>query len=434
MQHDKVPTSIRIALVAGGITLLAGACAAATVPSADQPTATVAPAEQTTATIAPADDPVVATAGSDDTGDDIDTEPDTGGETSPPDPDEPESPVEPADVPEAAEPAAPCDEYGPLPGLPDSMPTHLYDTDGDGADDDEVTAYGAVDGWRIRVVQNGVTSESLVDDIAGWAYLDDPIATEAGDRIVLVEPDTDLTRHFATDAQGCVQPFATDVVIDDLVAPSDPEPPVVIDDFAAPDEMLGCGGLAPIPDDAIIASEMWRDIDDDGFAEERIVSYFDGTWKLRGEIPEWGLSSELEIPGAGPHGVRVIGFADVDLTYGGDEILAVVGGGASAVEVGVFSFLEGYCMFRYQLEGGEDFGLLTGASVMWGEGVTCVDGLMVDWGYQREEDDTYTAWSAAYQPVSLGVFGYVPASDGFAEGLTLDEVDGDLFDCHGLTI
>ena len=445
MQHTKVPASIRLAAAVVGIALTAGACGTS---SAVESTADAAPAT-TVDTVppetvpAPAADPAPSTtspapvpvapsepaAPSAPPATESPDEPDPPVEQPPGD----QPPVEPADVPEAAEPAGPCGDFGPIPPVPDSMPTLTFDTDGDGAADDAVTAYGAADGWRVRVVEDGVTSEALVGGIAGWAYLAAPVVTAAGDRLVLVDVGAGRTWQFETDDQRCVQ--ALHEPIDDLVVvPVEPEPPVLIDDFRIGDEAPGCGGLAPIPADALISTEHWRDIDDDGFAEERIVAYFDGTWKLRGEVPEAGLASEIEIPGAGPHGVRVLGFADVDLTYGGEEIIAVVGGGAYAVEVGVFSFLEGYCIFRYQSDGGGDFGVLSGASVIFGEGVVCGDGHIVDWGYQREADDTYTVWSAAYEPVSLGVFGIMAASDDFAEGLSFDDIDDDLFVCDGMSL
>lgn len=218
---------------------------------------------------------------------------------------------------------------------------------------------------------------------------------------------------------------------DDLAAAPDAPDPDPIDDLALDDEPGPCT-LPAMPADAVIGDELWFDLGE-GNGDHRVVGYLaDGTWKLRVEF-SFGAASEVEVPGAGVHGVRPIGFADVDLTFGGEELLAVVGGGASTVEVGVFAFLEGGCIHRYQSDLGGDFGVLVGASVGAGEGLYCGDGYLVDWGYQLQADDTYTRWSAAFEPVSLPVFGYVPASDDYAEGLGLDEVtSAPLFDCHGL--
>ena len=328
------------------------------------------------------------------------------------------TPPTPADVPEAT-PVAPCGEFEPLPPLPDSMPTIAIDTDGDG-DGDAVTAYGAADGWHVRVVEDGVTSEAVVDSIAGWAYLADPVVDGDHVEIVLVDNDTAGAWYFATDAAGCVGLLASPG--DDLDE---------IDDFASDDD-LGCGPLPSIPGDAVIGSELWVDNGDGG--EDHYVSYFaDGIWTLRVDL--LNAQSEVVIPSAGVHGVEIIGMADVDPTYGGPELLATVGGGASTVEIGIFSLLEGGCIFRYQADGGGDFGVLVGASTQWGEGMVCAGGLIFDTGYQREDDDTYTAWSTPYQPVSLGTFGLVPDVDGYyEEGLSPDVTQAALFECGDLAL
>lgn len=216
------------------------------------------------------------------------------------------------------------------------------------------------------------------------------------------------------------------------VEPVDPPEPEAIDDFASPDDDLACG-LPPMSDDAVIGNELWVDIDGVGGDNDRIVAYFDGTWKLRVEFST-GARSEVEVPGAGVHGVRAIGFADVDLTYGGEELLAVVGGGAYSAEIGIFSFYEGGCIFRYQADGGGDFSVHSGASVMHGAGVLCGEGYITSWGFERDDDDTYTVWDASFEPVSLGVFGYMPASDGYAEGVEHDDLSDTLFDCNGLAL
>ncbi|MEZ5294759.1 MAG: hypothetical protein R2697_00360 [Ilumatobacteraceae bacterium] len=351
----------------------------------------------------------------------------------------------PVDLPEIT--PGPCGAYGPLPALPDSMPTVLYDTDGDGAVDDEVTAYGAEDGWRVRFVENGITSEALALNVTTWGYLGEHAVVDGRDHIVVVpNDDPGNTWYFTTDDDGCAHPVLDDPEhqpIDDLVAPT-PQPtlpPAPVDKWAAPepagdddDDDMMCGPLPDVPVDAVIGTELWLDLDGGDADDDRIVSYLHGgTWYLRGEIA--GAQSEITVPGAGVHGVRVLGFADVDETYGGEEIVAVVGGGASAQEIGFFSFLEGGCIFRYQHEDGGDFGVLVGASVMWGEGLRCSDGLIHDWGFQHEDDDTWTMWSGAYQPVSLGTFGLVPDVDGYyEEGLDADDIDQPLFDCLGLAL
>ncbi len=242
--------------------------------------------------------------------------------------------------------------------------------------------------------------------------------------------------EIATEEQGCVQQIATTphAVADELsLEPVDPPEPTEIEDLASPDDDLLCGPLLPVPVDALIGTEIWVDLDGVGGDDDRIVAYFDDAWKLRAEFST-GAQSELEIPGTGAHGVRVLGFADVDLTYGGEEIMAVVGGGASTVEIGVFSFLEGGCIFRYQADGGGDFSVYSGASVTHGSGVVCGEGYITSWGFERDDDDTYAVWDASFEPISLGVFGYMPSSDGFAEGLSFDDLNPDLFACNGLSL
>ena len=222
---------------------------------------------------------------------------------------------------------------------------------------------------------------------------------------------------------------------DDLaVEPVDPPEPADIDDLASPqdEDDLTCG-LPPMSGDAVIGNEVRVDLDGVGGDNDRLVAYFDDTWKLRVEFST-GAQSEIEIPGAGVHGVRVVGLADVDQTYGGDEVLAVVGGGASSVEIGFFSFYEGGCIFRYQAEGGGDFSAYSGATVMNGAGLICGEGYVTSWGFERDDDDTYAVWDASFEPISLGVFGYMPASDGYAEGLAHDDLSDTLFDCNGLSL
>ncbi len=241
----------------------------------------------------------------------------------------------------------------------------------------------------------------------------------------------------ASDEESDVPALVT--TVDPPTAPtSDPvtgpaDPPADIDDFASPDDDLGCGPLFVVPDDALIGSDLWFSLDGGDVDDDRLVSYFDGTWKLRVEF-SGGAQSEVEIPGASVHDVRVLGFADVDLAYGGEEIMAVVGGGASTVEIGVFSFLEGGCIFRYQADGGGDFSVYSGASVTHGSGIVCGEGYVTSWGFERDDDDTYAVWDSSFEPISLGVFGYMPSSDGHAEGLSFEDLSDTLFDCNGLSL
>ena len=416
MQQILVSPRTRLILVAATTMLVTGACGAGT--TLTSPSAPTIESSATTTAPAPAPtEPLTTpiTASTDDT--ERSVAPDT---TAPPSGDAP----------------PPCGEFAPIQPLPDSMPTLAFDSDGDGSIDDAVTAYGADGGWHVRVVENDIVSEAVVDEIAGWAYLTEPVAGDGGDLIVLVDNDTERSWTFATDDSGCVGVVATVPTSgagDLAVEPVDPPEPTEFDDLASPDDDLGCGPLAAVPVDALIGNELWVDLDGGDVDDDHLVSYFDGTWKLRVEF-SGGAQSQLEIPSAGAHGVRVLGFADVDLTYGGDELLAVVGGGASTVEIGVFTFLEGGCIIRYQADGGGDFSVHSGASVTQGAGVVCGEGYITSWGFERDDDDTYAVWDASFEPISLGVFGYMPSSDGHAEGLSFEDLSDTLFDCNGLSL
>ena len=420
--HNTTIVSSRLLLAAAG-TLVLGACAAET-------TASDAPASTIDLTTTVATTPPVAT-----------IPPTTVGPTATvaPTTDPPPVTVPPADLPVAT--PGPCGAYGPLPALPDSMPTVLFDTDGDGETDDEVTAYGSEDGWRVRVVENGVTSEAMALNVTAWGYLGDPLPTDGGDQVTVIDnDDPGNVWYFATGDDGCVRPLLDPPggdQIDDFATPEPTPtvPPTPVDDLAAPEDDVMCGPLPTIPANAVIGSDLWLDLDGNGADDDRLVSYaVDGNWFLRGSIGP--SESEVAVPGAGVHGVRVLGIADIDHTYGGEEIVAVVGGGASAVEIGFFAFLEGGCLHRYMNEGGGDFGLMTGASIGSGAGLMCVGGQIIEWTFQLMEDDTYTMWEKTWEPVSVITIGAAVAVEGFeSSGLTYDEVaDYATFDCHGLSL
>lgn len=183
----------------------------------------------------------------------------------------------------------------------------------------------------------------------------------------------------------------------------------------------------------MIGTELSFDLD--GSTGHRVFSYIDGgAWRLRVEFAS-GASSELDVPSSAAFGVRPVGFTEIDDTRNGDELVAVVGGGASAVLLGVFGFRPDGCLQRYERDGGGEFVLGVGATTAQGEGLSCGPGYVAPWGYQLEADGTYSYWSAAYGPVGPFTFGYIPASDDFGDGLTLDEVSGwTPFDCGGLTL
>lgn len=189
----------------------------------------------------------------------------------------------------------------------------------------------------------------------------------------------------------------------------------------------------PVPAGATIGTEILFDFG--SMTGNRAFSYVDsGTWKLRVEFGS-GVTTEIVVPTSPATGVRPIGLADVDDTRPGDELFAVVGGGASALEVGVFGFRPDGCIERYQGQGGGDFTLVAGASTNQGEGLVCGPGYIATWGYQLDAGGTYSAYGAAFEAVSEFVFGYIPASDDFLDGLSFEEVSGrPVFDCNGLAL
>ncbi|MEM1332205.1 MAG: hypothetical protein AAGG08_02005 [Actinomycetota bacterium] len=350
---------------------------------------------------------------------------------------EPASDPDPRPEPEPEPEPGPCGTFGPIPARPDSMPTLLADTDEDGELDDEVTAYGSADGWAIRVVEDGVISESLMPTVEGFAFLTDVFDHGDGLVIGVLDADTGDLHEFRMNDLRCVEQIGGPVPgpVDDLLAvPSQPGPVVnpefLPDDGPALGSLGPCGTHGPIPDDALIGTDGIYDLNDSD--EVRLVTWSDGdTWFLR---QQWGTTvSEIEIPNAGVHGVRVIGLADV-AGYGGREILAVVGGGASGVQVGVFSSFEGPCLFQFQRDGGGAFVLDASVTIGSGAGIVCGDQWIASTGYQLEDDDTYTVFGAAYHEVATATFGYLPGSDDHAEGIAADDLDHQLFDCDDLTL
>ncbi len=97
------------------------------------------------------------------------------------------------------------------------MPTLMFDTDGDGNVDDEVTAYGAGDGWVVRVVENGVVSEAQAHGVDGWAFISNDYQVDGRDHIEVTDNDVGTIFTLAT-VDGCVELLDTRNPIDDLAA------------------------------------------------------------------------------------------------------------------------------------------------------------------------------------------------------------------------
>ena len=108
---------------------------------------------------------------------------------------------------------------------------------------------------------------------------------------------------------------------------------------------------------------------------------------------------------------------------------------ALAIEIGIFTFLEGGCLTRYTAEGGGFYSQFVGGSIGSGSGLICVDGWFAHTGYELAGDDTYTAFSTPHEISGFLEIGMVPNIDGYyEEGLTFEEASAGLFDCHGLSL
>lgn len=346
----------------------------------------------------------------------------------------PAEPVETADTTPTT--PLPCGDFGPIPPTPDSMPTIMYDTDGDGNDDDEVTAYaGGGEGWVLRVVENGVTSEAHMPGIDGWAYISNDYQVDGRDYIEVTDNDVGTIFTHAT-VNGCVKLLHTgpgDEEIDDLAQPSpdeDPTRPVGPSDLAV--AVPPCGLFAPIAGSATIASDITVDVADDGTADDQIVTYLDGGWTMRATVD--GITSEATISGVGPGAVRALGVADVGELTTGNEIIATVGAGAYTTQIGAFGIDNNGCLFHFLDASGTELAMSSGASIAFGERFSCGPGHIVRNSWNNQFDGTYFMDSAAYIESTPGQFTYMPASDDFSEGLTFDQLPTDLFDCNGLAL
>jgi hypothetical protein len=391
MTNHSHRTVARLAPLATAAALLATACGSSTTtsrPDMAQPEAAVvadepAPEPEASVVTSPADTaPPV-------------TEPATPEPTS----DEPPTePVETADTTPATPPVT-CGDFGPIPPTPDSMPTLMYDTDGDGDVDDAVTAYaGGGEGWMLRVVENGIISEAPMPGIDGWAYISNDYTVDGRDYIEVTDNGVVTIFTHAT-VTGCVELLDTRDLIDDLgLVPVQPAPPHIP---KGPSDLTivvpPCGLFAPISGAASIASDITVDVADDGTADDPVVTYLDGDWTMRATVDD--ITSEVMISGVGPGAVRALGVADVGDLTNGNEIIATVGAGAYATQIGVFGIDHNGCL-----------------------------------SWSNQFDGTYIMDGAAYIESAPGQFTFMPASDDFSEGLTLDQLPTDLFDCNGLSL
>ncbi len=187
---NRNPYLIRLAPLAAAAALLATACGSSTTTSKTEPQLP-SPAvaaddaaldiEAPTETTPPVTELITTDPAIDET------------ESAAPTPSEPEPDSEPEPSPDAGTPTTPqplvsCGNFGAIPPTPDSMPTLMYDTDGDGNVDDKVTAYsGGGEGWVLRVVEDGVISEAHTPGIDGWAYISNDYEVDGRDYIEVTD-------------------------------------------------------------------------------------------------------------------------------------------------------------------------------------------------------------------------------------------------------
>jgi len=135
-----------------------------------------------------------------------------------------------------------------------------------------------------------------------------------------------------------------------------------------------------------------------------------------------------------------LGLTELGSLMLGPEILALVGGGASGKNLGIFGVDADDCLFRFTIFSGNPLGIYIGATVSFLDTFGClpnpnVFGTAGFWTstYENEGADGWFGSSAAFRETSPGDFTYIPASDDFSEGLSLDDLPNNMFDCSGVT-
>ncbi len=174
-----------------------------------------------------------------------------------------------------------------------------------------------------------------------------------------------------------------------------PTPPLVADP--------GCGAWAPVPPDVSGVSSASIDALGDGSADDTITSYLDGTWRVR-LVSSAGVVSELAIDDVGPGYAKVIGAVQID-EQAGDQVLAVVGSGASGVRLGVFGADEQGCVFRFTHSDGAALDLIVGGTTRWHQGVFCAGNTLFSYGADAVTDDEWQVWGVDLQRTGATTLG-----------------------------
>lgn len=144
-------------------------------------------------------------------------------------------------------------------------------------------------------------------------------------------------------------------------------------------------------------SEASTDVDGDGEAD-RVLAYRqpDGDRKVAVELAAGGSAvvdaSESSIDG--PARLSVLG--GVDLGGDGETVLAVTGGGASVVILGLFQFVE-CALAQVRLESGEPAELPVGGTVTNGDGAACSDGTLIRLNATSDDGEAFTTTDTSYR-------------------------------------
>lgn len=210
--------------------------------------------------------------------------------------------------------------------------------------------------------------------------------------------------------------------------PTDPAP-----DAGAQTELvaaLPCGSPPVVPAEATTTSTTLIDASGDGTADDVAVAYLDGTWRIRLE-PSTGPISEVTIGDVGPGYVDVLGAVQID-ELPGDQIMAVVGSGASGVQLGVFGVDDHGCLFRFTHGDGRSIDIGVRATIGAQRGVFCAGNTLFSYGADAVGDDEWVAWGVDLRrtgPTTLDT-GTLDTQPGYA----LEELPTYELDCSGLTL
>lgn len=198
----------------------------------------------------------------------------------------------------------------------------------------------------------------------------------------------------------------------------------------------GTGPVPPMPGGAVEVTSVTLDAIGDGTADDTATTYFDpgaSQWRLRMELPS-GPTDDLEVTGVGAGFVRVLGPTQIGSTdgTGQEELLAVVGSGASTMNVGAFGTDDTGCLFRFTLDDGTPFVAPIGGTVTRIDGLRCAQ--------TSVEVRSAVETSAGLWEVTSEMLGrdftvlYVTASTTDVDVATADLGDLATLDCPGMTL